>query len=148
MSKYFRHIKYRNESFAMVYTQEYYYRTVKIYNKEYNNDPQILNRYFGMVQTTNFNKEFYWFMKYNVFFCEQLLRSIQKYHEHGIIVKHKLENMCLRYVPKKSTHPPATITLKVLSVGFYIWLGCVAVACFIFVCEQLIFYYQSRESSN
>lgn len=77
-----------------------------------------------------------------IFFYQHLEKFILEAHQHGIV-----EHFRRKWTPR-SLEPdpsePKVLTMYMLSAGFILWLGSVAVACIVFIFEHIVRYNSKR----
>lgn len=76
-----------------------------------------------------------WLVKMHSKVYEPLSKFILECHQHGLTEYFTRKNDVNRIKVKKG---PKIHTMYMLSAGFYIWLGTVGVACFVFVIELVV----------
>lgn len=76
---------------------------------------------------------------------ESFSKFILECHQHGIT--DYFEKRYKRY-PRQIKDEPKILTMYMLSAGFYVWLGSVAIAFLTFVGEHVVKYYTNRKNKR
>lgn len=77
-----------------------------------------------------------WMTYINSVLYDSVSKFIHEANEHGFVIHFDRSYTELK---KELTAEPSKLTLFMLSAGFQVWLGSVAIACIVFILEQIVY---------
>lgn len=79
---------------------------------------------------------------------ENMNEFIYQCHQHGFCQHFQSITIKSEHKKLEKKQAPQVLTMGKLSAGFLVWIGSVLVACIIFLCEHVVFWWQKRILSS
>lgn len=100
---------------------------------------------YKMLKDETFITSFRSFLTFHRGYLNEVFeRFILESHQHGIIDYWYRHFFRYDNIEKQIATEPKVLTMYMLSSGFYIWLGSIGIACFVFICEHVKYFIEER----
>jgi hypothetical protein len=140
------HIKYENESFAILENKDAIFvgakKVVKFLDKRFAKQSSYVSKMFSVIETSK-TYTVSWLAKRSSFLIEGLNKFLLEAEQHGFT--DYLYNLSREIAEPSEPSEPKVLTMDILSAGFVVWIMSVSLACLVFISEHIVYFIRNKK---
>jgi hypothetical protein len=140
------HIKYENESFAVLENRDAILieakKVIKTSDKRYIKESLSVSKMFSVIETSK-SYTLSWLAKRTSFFIESLNKFLLEAEQHGFTDYFYNQNR--EVVEPSEPSEPKVLTMDILSAGFTVWIVSVSIASLVFISEHIVYFMKNKK---